>query len=104
MPISSASATQLFAIAGPAAKRVILLRMMRQSPLGHKKAFRLGTVVFPHPSTQGGCKGREWVTNGNAIEVLIGSLGPPINGLARCSAEDARLVPELTNVPHSRKG
>src|SRR5262245_18647847 len=33
------------------------------------------------------------VTNGIVIEVLIGSLEPPINGRARPSAEDARLVP-----------
>jgi len=35
--------------------------------------------------------------NGTVLEVLIGSLEPPINGLARRSAEDARLVPEAVS-------
>ena len=39
-------------------------------------------------------KCREGVTNGIVLEVLIGSLEPPINGLACRSAEDARLVPQ----------
>src|SRR5262245_21032522 len=34
------------------------------------------------------------VTNGIVLEVLIGSLEPPINGLARRSTECARLVPD----------
>ena len=34
-------------------------------------------------------------TNGIVLQVLIGSLDAPINGLARRSAEDARLVPIL---------
>src|SRR5262249_39273418 len=42
------------------------------------------------------------VTNGIVPEVLIRSLGPPIDGLARRSAEDARLVPDSdTEAPYS---
>src|SRR5262245_51484463 len=38
--------------------------------------------------------GRFGRTGSVAVEGLIGSLAPPINGLARPSAEDARLVPQ----------
>jgi len=36
------------------------------------------------------------VTNGIVLEMLIGSLERPINGLACRSAEDARLAPKAT--------
>jgi hypothetical protein len=81
MPISPASATQLFAIAGSQSKESNPTTDDEAVTPGTQKAFRPGTVVFPHPSTRGGYKGREWVPTVLIrwiIEPYLWSLAPPI--------------------------
>src|SRR5262247_409231 len=70
-------------------------RMSRRSSVSMSRRSRRRTSLAS-PDTAADLRSteaRSWVANGVAVDVLIGSLGPPINGLARRSAEDARLVP-----------
>src|SRR5262249_40328526 len=72
------------------------------------RALPFGPVMWPPRVQWRGTVGlRRYVSkgsmNGTVLEVLIGSLEPPINGLARRSAEDARLVPEAVSQRRARR-
>src|SRR5262245_59669585 len=84
-PIASSRAKGVVEVAYNAPKRY---RVRHASVLQSMGSGRRSSRFGHHGRWQ------RWVTDGIVIEALIGSIELPVNGLARGSAEDDRLVPQ----------
>jgi len=103
MPISPASATQLFAIGGSRSKESNPTTDDEAVTSGTQKAFRPGTVVFRHPSTQGGCK-RSRMGQFHHCRLSFGVLLPSCAGSKGEKCQFATRAPQQSVANRARGG